>query len=307
MPVSNNQLTFQISQETGRIDKVLSEQFRDYTRSVIQQWLKQGAVRVNEVPVKANYKVRTGDQITILIPQEEELVVAAEDIPLEIIFEDADLVVVNKPSGMVVHPSKGHSSGTLVNALLHHIGNLSTQGESFRPGIVHRIDKDTSGLLVVAKTPKAHLALSKQLEEHTMQRTYLAIVEGHFAHESGTIDAPLGRSTSNRLKRSVQKNGRAAVTHFTVIETLRDASLLSLQLETGRTHQIRAHMDYIQHPILNDPMYHPASKQATSFGQYLHAKTLGFVHPTSQETMSFEVEPPREFLDKLEELRFDDL
>lgn len=300
--MSDKYLTVQISSETGRIDKVLSQHFSDYTRSSIQQWLKQGAVKVNNVPVKANYKVHFGDQISITIPQEEELIIEAEDIPLDIIFEDDDILVVNKPSGMVVHPSKGHSSGTLVNALLHHVGNLSTQGEVFRPGIVHRIDKDTSGLLVVAKTAKAHLGLSKQLEDHSMQRTYIAIVEGHFDHESGTIDAPLGRSTSNRLKRSVQKNGRPAITHFTVIQTLKDASLLSLQLETGRTHQIRAHMDYISHPIINDPMYHPAGKQSSFFGQFLHAKTLGFIHPILQERMSFQVDPPKEFLDKIKEL-----
>lgn len=299
----NQQLTVTLTlDKQERLDKALTIVLPQ-TRSVIQQWLKNGQVAVNGEVVKANYKAKHGDEVTITLEEEAPLEVEPEDIPLEIVYEDDYLLVVNKPSGMVVHPSKGHTSGTLVNALLYRVDKLSQAREAFRPGIVHRIDKDTSGLLVVAKTAAAHLGLSEQLMAHTMERTYVALVEGTFEHETGTVDAPLARDTSNRLKRAVVKDGRRAVTHFTVVESLRDASLVRLQLETGRTHQIRVHMAFIGHPLLNDPMYHPSGKHATAFGQYLHAESIGFVHPITGEQLSFTSPLPAEFTQKIEELR----
>ena len=289
-------------EKSERLDKILTKEL-SHTRSVIQQWLKSGFVSVNGEVVKANYKAKDGDQVTIQIEEEEELTVLAENIPLEIVFEDEHLLVINKPSGMVVHPSKGHSTGTLVNALLYHVDQLSKGSESYRPGIVHRIDKDTSGLLVVAKTPQTHVGLSNQLMDHSMTRSYVAIVEGSFEHITGTVDAPLARDPHNRLKRCVQKEGKEAITHFTVIQALKEASVLRLNLETGRTHQIRAHMEFINHPILNDPMYHANGKNATEFGQYLHAETLGFVHPITQEKLYFESPLPKEFEEKIQELQ----
>ena len=246
-------------EKTERLDKVLTDKL-GLSRSTIQSWLKVGLVSV-------------------------------------IVFEDDSLIVVNKPSGMVVHPSKGHYSGTLVNALLYHSNSLSdsTSEEIYRPGLVHRIDKDTSGLLVIAKNNDVHQKLAEQISENKMNREYIAIVDGHFAHETGVIDAPLSRHQTNRLKRVVEKGGKRAVTHFEVIDAFSDYSLVSCRLETGRTHQIRAHMEFIKHPIANDPLYHPKGKHATPFGQFLHAKTLSFTHPVTGEKLNFEVDPPKEF------------
>ena len=301
--MSNETLSMTVEHQVGRIDKVITEYFSQYTRTTVQHWLKQQLVAVNQLPVKSNYKVKKGDTITICIPKEEEITLEKENIPLDILFEDADILVVNKPSGMVVHPSKNHYSGTLVNGLLYHLSELSLVGESNRPGIVHRIDKDTSGSLVIAKTNQAHVGLAKQLEDHTMKRIYIALVEGVIEHAEGTINAPLARDTHNRLKRSVQKDGKPAITHFKVIQRFKDKTLVQLQLETGRTHQIRAHMEYIGHPLVNDPMYHPQGKVATEFGQYLHAETLGFIHPVTQEWLEFTVEKPHEFQETLTELQ----
>lgn len=285
-----------------RIDKALTR-FLPQTRSVIGQWIKDGKVSINAVPVKSNYKAKNGDIVTIVHEEEAPLEIEPENIPLDIVYEDEYLLVVNKPSGMVVHPSKGHTTGTLVNALLYHVDSLSQARENFRPGIVHRIDKDTSGLLVVAKTTAAHLGLSEQLTAHTMERTYVALVEGVFEHETGTIDAPLARDHNNRLKRAVVKDGRPAVTHFTVAESFVKTSLVRLNLETGRTHQIRVHMAFIGHPLLNDPMYHPKGKHSSEFGQYLHAASLGFIHPITKEQLQFSCEVPEEFAQKIQELR----
>lgn len=287
-----------------RIDKALSSVL-DVSRSTVQHWLKLDLVLVNGVVVKANYKAQNGDQVSIIEEKQELVEIQPENIPLDIVYEDEELIVVNKPSGMVVHPSKGHYSGTLVNALLFHSNKLSDSNneEIYRPGLVHRIDKDTSGLLVIAKTNEIHQALANQIQENKMNREYIAIVEGYFAHETGVIDAPLARHQSNRLKRVVTKNGKNAITHFKVLETVSDYSLISCRLETGRTHQIRAHMEYIKHPIINDPLYHPKGKNATKFGQYLHAKTLKFAHPKTKEMMTFSVEPPKEFNDFLKAYR----
>ena len=285
-------------EKNDRLDKVLTAEL-GISRSTVQSWLKADLVKVNGEFVKSNYKAQNGDVVTILKKEEEQVTIQPENIPLDIVYEDDVLIVVNKPSGMVVHPSKGHYSGTLVNALLYHSNSLSdsTSEEIYRPGLVHRIDKDTSGLLVIAKNNDVHQKLAQQIAENKMNREYIAIVDGHFAHETGVIDAPLSRHQTNRLKRVVEKGGKHAVTHFEVLDSFADYSLVSCRLETGRTHQIRAHMEFIKHPILNDPLYHPKGKNASEFGQYLHARTLSFTHPVSGEVLNFQVEPPKEFDD----------
>ena len=283
-------------EKTERLDKVLTGEL-GLSRTTIQSWLKAGLISVNGEVVKSNYKAHSGDEVTILQKEEETITIQPENIPLDIVFEDDSLIVVNKPSGMVVHPSKGHYSGTLVNALLYHSNSLSdsTSEEIYRPGLVHRIDKDTSGLLVIAKNNDVHQKLAEQIAENKMSREYIAIVDGHFAHETGVVDAPLSRHQTNRLKRVVEKGGKNAITHFEVLVSFSDYSLVSCRLETGRTHQIRAHMEFIKHPIVNDPLYHPKGKNATDFGQFLHARTLSFTHPLTGETLNFQVEPPKEF------------
>ena len=283
-------------EKTERLDKVLTGEL-GLSRTTIQSWLKAGLISVNGEVVKSNYKAQSGDEVTILQKEEETITIQPENIPLDIVFEDDSLIVVNKPSGMVVHPSKGHYSGTLVNALLYHSNCLSdsTSEEIYRPGLVHRIDKDTSGLLVIAKNNDVHQKLAEQIAENKMNREYIAIVDGHFAHETGVVDAPLSRHQTNRLKRVVEKGGKNAITHFEVLDSFSDYSLMTCRLETGRTHQIRAHMEFIKHPIVNDPLYHPKGKNATEFGQFLHARTLSFTHPLTGETLNFQVEPPKEF------------
>ena len=283
-------------EKTERLDKVLTVEL-GLSRTTIQSWLKAGLISVNGEVVKSNYKAQSGDEVTILQKEEETITIQPENIPLDIVFEDDSLIVVNKPSGMVVHPSKGHYSGTLVNALLYHSNSLSdsTSEEIYRPGLVHRIDKDTSGLLVIAKNNDVHQKLAEQIAENKMNREYIAIVDGHFAHETGVVDAPLSRHQTNRLKRVVEKGGKNAITHFEVLDSFSEYSLVSCRLETGRTHQIRAHMEFIKHPIVNDPLYHPKGKNATKFGQFLHARTLSFTHPLTGETLNFQVEPPKEF------------
>ena len=283
-------------EKTERLDKVLTVEL-GLSRTTIQSWLKAGLISVNGEVVKSNYKAQSGDEVTILQKEEEVITIQPENIPLDIVFEDDSLIVVNKPSGMVVHPSKGHYSGTLINALLYHSNSLSdsTSEEIYRPGLVHRIDKDTSGLLVIAKNNDVHQKLAEQIAENKMNREYIAIVDGHFAHVTGVVDAPLSRHQTNRLKRVVEKRGKNAITHFEVLDSFSDYSLVSCRLETGRTHQIRAHMEFIKHPIVNDPLYHPKGKNATKFGQFLHARTLSFTHPLTGETLNFQVEPPKEF------------
>ena len=283
-------------EKTERLDKVLTGEL-GLSRTTIQSWLKAGLISVNGEVVKSNYKAQSGDEVTILQKEEDVITIQPENIPLDIVFEDDSLIVVNKPSGMVVHPSKGHYSGTLVNALLYHSNSLSdsTSEEIYRPGLVHRIDKDTSGLLVIAKNNDVHQKLAEQIAENKMNREYIAIVDGHFAHETGVVDAPLSRHQTNRLKRVVEKGGKNAITHFEVLDSFSEYSLVSCRLETGRTHQIRAHMEFIKHPIVNDPLYHPKGKNATKFGQFLHARTLSFTHPLTGETLNFQVEPPKEF------------
>ncbi|EYT96123.1 RluA family pseudouridine synthase [Enterococcus mundtii] len=298
------QLKATIKEEKGRIDKVLTALFADHSRSQVQQWLKDGAVSVNGEQVKANYKVKSADAIIVEVPEPEELEIVAEDLPIEIVYEDDDVAVVNKPQGMVVHPSAGHAQGTLVNALMYHMKNLSSINGVIRPGIVHRIDKDTSGLLMIAKNDQAHEALAQQLKDKTSLRKYIALVHGVIPHEKGTINAPIGRSKVDRKMQAIREDGKPAVTHFTVLERFENFTLVELQLETGRTHQIRVHMKYIGYPLAGDPVYGP-KKTLKGNGQFLHAKLLGFTHPQTNERMTFEAPLPEVFEKTLEKLRKD--
>lgn len=299
------QIKLKIKQEKGRIDKVLSELLKDHSRSQVQQWLKDKNVTVNGEVTRSNYKVKEHDDIQIVIPEPEVLDVLPENIPLDIVYEDDDVLVVNKPQGMVVHPSAGHSSGTLVNALLYHIKDLSSINGVIRPGIVHRIDKDTSGLLMVAKNDKAHIALAEQLKDKTSLRKYIALVHGEISHDKGEINAPIGRSKNDRKMQAVIEGGKPAVTHFEVLERFNDFTLVQLQLETGRTHQIRVHMKYIGFPVAGDPLYGPR-KTLKGNGQFLHAEMLGFKHPTTGQMMTFEAPLPELFEKTLNDLRNND-
>ncbi|MEQ2877420.1 RluA family pseudouridine synthase [Enterococcus asini] len=296
------QIDLQLGEQSGRIDKVLSQELADYSRSQIQQWLKDERVMVNGTTVKANYKVKAGDQVTIAVPEPTVLELTPENIPLEIVYEDEDVAVVNKPQGMVVHPSAGHPNGTLVNALLFHMQDLSSINDVIRPGIVHRIDKDTSGLLMIAKNDFAHESLAKQLKEKTSLRKYVALVHGVIPHEKGVIDAPIGRSKTDRKMQAVIEEGKPAVTHFQVLERFADFTLVELQLETGRTHQIRVHMKYIGYPLAGDPVYGP-KKTLPGKGQFLHAQVLGFEHPRTGEFLTFTAPLPEVFQKTLEKLR----
>ena len=295
-------LEYTITEEKGRLDKVLVEAFPQFSRSQIQAWLKEDRVTVNDDTSRANYKVKADDKIVINRPEPQVIEAVAQDLPLEIIYEDDSVMVINKPQGMVVHPSAGHSDGTLVNALMFHSDKLSTINDVIRPGIVHRIDKDTSGLLMVAKNDEAHLYLAEQLKEKKALRKYVALVHGEIPHEKGTITAPIGRSKDNRQKQAVVGDGKPAVTHFTVLERFEEFTLVECQLETGRTHQIRVHMDYIGFPIAGDPLYGP-KKTLPGPGQFLHAKTLGFEHPVTHEEMIFSSDVPEVFEETLENLR----
>ncbi|MFT9488193.1 MAG: RluA family pseudouridine synthase [Tepidibacillus sp.] len=288
---------------TERIDKFLSEQFEEWSRSQIQQWIKEGNVTVNGRMVKANYKIQEDDEVVLQVPPQKELNIEPESIPLDIVYEDQDVIVVNKPRGMVVHPAPGHYSGTLVNALLYHCKDLSGINGVLRPGIVHRIDKDTSGLLMAAKNDLAHESLARQLKDHDVHRIYLALVHGEIPHDLGTIDAPIGRDPHDRKKMTViHKNSKHAVTHFVVKERFQGFTLVECKLETGRTHQIRVHMQYIGHPLVGDPLY-GLKKTLKIDGQALHAKTLGFKHPRTNEYMEFDSELPEDMQGLIEELR----
>jgi 23S rRNA pseudouridine1911/1915/1917 synthase len=283
-----------------RIDKVLSEVQGDWSRSQIQNWIKEKQVIVNNHPIKSNYKCQNGDLIEIEIPEPQELDVVPEEMNLDIVYEDSDVLVVNKPRGMVVHPAPGHHSGTLVNGLMAHCKDLSGINGVLRPGIVHRIDKDTSGLLMVAKNDMAHESLVDQLKAKTTTRIYKAIVHGVMPHDHGTIDAPIGRDKSDRQKMTVtDDNSRNAVTHFNVIKRYKEFTFVECQLETGRTHQIRVHMKYIGFPLAGDPKYGP-SKTLPIEGQALHAQTLGFEHPRTGEYMEFEREIPLDMVELLD-------
>lgn len=290
-----------IKEAGSRLDKALAD-LTELSRSQANEAIKAGTVLVNGKSAKAKYAVKKGDVITYELPEEEVLEYKAEDIPLDIIYEDADVAVVNKPQGMVVHPSAGHTSGTLVNALMYHVKDLSSINGVVRPGIVHRIDKDTSGLLMIAKNDKAHNALAAELKDKKSLRKYVAIVHGNLPNDRGVIEAPIGRSDKDRKKQAVTAKGKPAVTRFTVLERFGNYTLVELQLETGRTHQIRVHMAYIGHPVAGDPLYGPR-KTLKGHGQFLHAKTLGFTHPTTGELVEFTAEEPAIFKETLEKLR----
>ncbi|WP_249629032.1 RluA family pseudouridine synthase [Streptococcus uberis] len=285
----------------ARLDKALAD-LTDLSRSQANDEIKKGTVLVNGEPVKAKYTVKEGDIISYQLPEEEILDYEAEDIPIDIVYEDEDLAIINKAQGMVVHPSAGHSSGTLVNALLYHIKDLSTINGVVRPGIVHRIDKDTSGLLMIAKNDKAHHILADELKAKKSLRKYLAIVHGNLPNDRGMIEAPIGRSEKDRKKQAVTAKGKDAITRFQVVERFGDFTLVELSLETGRTHQIRVHMAYIGHPVAGDPLYGPRKTLAGN-GQFLHAQTLGFTHPSTGEMVTFTAEPPIIFRQTLEKFR----
>ncbi len=289
-----------------RLDKVLAEKAgASVSRSQAQQWIKEGAVTVNgAAAAKSNLKLSLGDHVIVTIPDPEPAEIKPEPIPLDVYFEDADVIIVNKPRGLVVHPAPGHTSGTLVNALMYHCKDLSGINGTLRPGIVHRIDKDTTGLLMAAKHDAAHLSLSRQLKEHTATRKYIAVVQGVMHHDQGTIDAPIGRDSGDRKMYTVtNKNSRHAVTHFKVLERFKENTLVELRLETGRTHQIRVHMKFIGHALVGDPMYARTKAITLEGGQALHAAVLGFVHPRTEEYMEFEAPLPDDMADLLHRLR----
>lgn len=292
--------------ESGiRIDRFLAARCEDLSRSYLQKLLKEQHIMVNNRECKANYKVQAGDEIQLFLPQLKEPDILPEDIPLDILYEDDHVLVVNKPKGMVVHPSAGHYTGTLVNAILSHCqGNLSGINGIMRPGIVHRIDKDTTGALLVCKDDASHRNLAEQLKEHSIKRRYRAIVYGNLKEDEGTIDAPIGRHPVDRKKMAINhKNGKEAVTHYKVLERFGDATYLECRLETGRTHQIRVHMTSIGHPLLGDEVYGSGKNPWHLQGQTLHAMILGFVHPFTEEYMEFTAPLPEYFVKLLMRLR----
>ncbi len=288
--------------ESERVDKYLAKTLPNTSRSELKRYFAEGKILVNSKAVKASYMLCENDRIDI---EPRELVIQAvekEDIPLDIVYEDQDVIVVNKTSGMVVHPAFGHYKGTLVNALMHHCEDLSGINGIIRAGIVHRIDKDTSGLIVACKNDLAHKSLSKQLKDKTTTRKYIAIVYGQIPHNLGKINAPIGRDETNRQKMAVVSGGKPAVTHFKVLERFKKFTLIECTLETGRTHQIRVHMSYIGYPVLGDPLYGPRKVYGNT-GQFLHAKTLGFIHPRTKEYLEFSKEAPSVFYETLEAIK----
>lgn len=283
-----------------RLDKYLAGLLPEVSRSFIQKLLKQQQVTVNDNTVKANYVIKENDAVSIHVPEAVEPEIIPEDIPLDILYEDADVLVVNKPKNMVVHPAPGHYSGTLVNAVMFHCkDNLSGINGVLRPGIVHRIDKDTTGSLIICKNDVAHNSLAAQLKEHSIHRKYVAIVHGILKEEEGTINAPIGRNPNDRMKMAVNyKNGKDAITHYKVLQRLNNYTFVECVLETGRTHQIRVHMASIQHPLLGDNIYGPAKCPYKLEGQTLHAQDLGFTHPVSGEYIEVSAPLP-EYFEKL--------
>ncbi|MTI79771.1 MAG: RluA family pseudouridine synthase [Firmicutes bacterium] len=295
MPVTHS---FKVEQaDSGlRLDKYLAREIEGLTRSYIKKLLDHNMVSVNGQEVKSSYKLQVDDSVELIEPDPVELTIEPENIPLDIYYQDEDVIVVNKPQGMVVHPAEGNFNGTLVNALLYHCRDLSGINGVLRPGIVHRIDKDTSGLLVVAKNDAAHLGLAQQLKDHSMVRRYLALVHGNIRNDYGIIDAPIGRDPKERQKMAVvDRNSKDAVTHFEVKERHGQFTLVECRLETGRTHQIRVHMAYIKHPVVGDPRYGGKTKRFKLEGQLLHAAMLGFVHPIRNEYIEFEAPLPKNF------------
>ncbi|HHZ02839.1 MAG TPA: RluA family pseudouridine synthase [Tissierellia bacterium] len=284
-------------EENQRIDVYLTKKLPDFSRNSIQKLITEGNITVNKREIKPNYKVKINDLIEVVIPPPEILDVVPENIPLDIVYQDNDLAVIDKPQGMVVHPAPGNYSGTLVNALMYHLNNLSSINGVLRPGIVHRLDKDTSGLMLVAKNDLSHKHLAQALKEHSIKRIYYGLVEGNIKEEEGTINAPLGRSEKDRKKRAVTyKNSKEAITHYKVLKRYGKYTLAKFKLETGRTHQIRVHMKYLGHPLVGDAVYGSKSNKFRLEGQLLHSKTLGFVHPTRKNYMEFNSQLPDYFL-----------
>lgn len=293
--MNSNEYVIESTDENVRIDKLISTLITDISRAQIQDWIKAGLVKVNGKEVKANHRCQVGQVVVWEEPEPEIIKVEPEPLSLDIVYEDDDVIVVNKRKGMVVHPATGHYSGTLVNGLLFHTKQLSTLNGERRAGIVHRIDRDTSGLLIVAKNDQAHQELAKQLQERKVKRSYLALVHGAIPHEYGTIEAPIGRNPKDRQSMAVVSNGKEAVTHFEVVERVNQKfTLIRCELETGRTHQIRVHMKYIGFPIVGDPKY-GQRKTLKEDGQALHAQELGFEHPRTKEWLHFKVDPPESF------------
>ena len=291
-------------EEGDRLDVYLSDQFVDMSRSYIQKIIKDKKVTVNGKVEKSKYLVKEEDKVVIEIPKPKILEVVPQDIPIEIVYEDDDIIIVNKPQGMVVHPAPGNYEGTLVNAILYHCkGNLSSINGVIRPGIVHRIDKDTSGILMIAKNNNAHNCLAEQLKDHSITREYEFICHGVFKEDNVTVDRPIGRNPKDRLKMAIVPNGKRAVTHFEVLERFNGYTHVRARLETGRTHQIRVHAMSINHPLVGDPVYGPKNSKIKLNGQALHAKKLGFIHPTTKEYVEFDSELPDYFQKLLEKLR----
>ena len=294
------------NQEGERIDRYLSEEMEDRSRSYIQKLIKDQYVIVNQKPVKANYRLSLGDMVEITLPEAKEPDIIPENIPLDILYEDQDIIIVNKPKQMVVHPAPGHYSGTLVNALMYHCGQeLSGINGTMRPGIVHRIDMDTTGSLIVCKNDMAHQSLSEQLKVHSIKRVYVAIVHGNIKEDNGTVNAPIGRHPTERKKMSIHtKNGRNAITHYNVLERFGEYTYIQCELETGRTHQIRVHMASIGHPLVGDQVYGPRKCPFPKLqGQTLHAKTLGIIHPRTGEYLEINAPLPDYFIELLDRLR----
>ena len=294
------------NQEGERIDRYLSEEMEDRSRSYIQKLIKDQYVIVNQKPVKANYRLSLGDMVEITLPEAKEPDIIPENIPLDILYEDQDIIIVNKPKQMVVHPAPGHYSGTLVNALMYHCGQeLSGINGTMRPGIVHRIDMDTTGSLIVCKNDMAHQSLSEQLKVHSIKRVYVAIVHGNIKEDNGTVNSPIGRHPTERKKMSIHtKNGRNAITHYKVLERFGEYTYIQCELETGRTHQIRVHMASIGHPLVGDQVYGPRKCPFPKLqGQTLHAKTLGIIHPRTGEYLEINAPLPDYFIELLDRLR----
>ena len=291
--------------DTARCDAYITDNTEGLSRSFLKKLFDSGEILVNGKPVRASFKLKAGDEITFTLPEVKKLDVVAEDIPLDIVYEDSDLLVINKSRGMVVHPAAGNENGTLVNALMHHCGdNLSGINGVMRPGIVHRIDKDTTGLLVVAKNDAAHQSLTDQLSDRSLSRTYYAIVHGNIKDDEFTVDAPIARDTSDRKKMAIaKKDGRCAVTHISVLERFGKYTLIRCKLQTGRTHQIRVHTKYIMHPILGDKTYGLKKEEFSLEGQLLHAGEIGFIHPKTGERVSFSAPLPEDFSETLEKIR----
>ena len=298
-------LTTELCDEGLRLDRFLSEELEDHSRSFLQKLIKEGLVTVDGKPVKANYRLSAGQQVSVQVREPEEVNIEPQEMPLDILYEDGDVCIVNKPKGMVVHPAAGHYRDTLVNGIMYHCqDSLSGINGSLRPGIVHRIDKDTTGALIICKNDKAHSCIAEQLKEHSITRRYRAIIIGNLSEDEGTVDAPIGRHPTQRKKMAVNRNnGKRAVTHYRVLARFRGYTYIECRLETGRTHQIRVHMASIGHPLLGDTVYGPA-KQAYPLleGQTLHAMVIGFVHPATGAYMEFEAPLPAYFAELLQKL-----